>query len=163
MPLEDYLLEEEKILSYLSLEGGLKLVATDYRVVRYEQIGRTEAFLDLPYHTITSIGTLQERVTHYKLVVGGLALMLLSVILLLALPLPLFLRDVSMILLVIGIILALIGAFWKETKLSLELRGKEIPDYGERNPWVLNLAKMIGKPEDLAKFTKTVREQINRQ
>lgn len=163
MALNDYLNEKEKVLSEVSFLGGsLQIVATNQRVFRYEQ-GKNEAFLDLPYGVITSVGIQLERITHYDWIVGGIFLILLDLFLNMCLPYEfrvLVPDTLYLILLLVGITLIGVGALWKETKSRLEFRGKEIPNYGESDPWVLDLEKMSEEADVLYDFTKTVHEQL---
>jgi len=147
LSIEEYLLEDEKILCQCS---GLnyKFYATNKRIIKHAITGPFGAqdFYEIPYNEITSLSLETKRNNSYF----GIGLILItSGIIIYAIP-QMFLSSILMIM--GGSILLVIGIIYPQRKLKL------IGPNLKTKIWTLNYPN----PTQAAKFIRTVKQQLNK-
>lgn len=151
--LEDYLIEGERIQCTLEVSKTLKVVATDQRVIRYEQHKKVEDFLDLSYGAIVSVGAHVVKKTRYWLIAAGIFFLVLCGLYGGAARID----EVTILLIGIGIALILGGIFSKKAKWRLVLLGNTIKE----GLWMFEVSKPTKELSGLFNFIRIVRKNVN--
>lgn len=141
MPIDDFLLRDERILASARATSNATLYATNKRIIMYEKAFFKEKMDSLSYPHI--VGASLESESYVWLAILGVILAIVGA----------FIRSIGILFIVFGIIAILVGVFYRRAWYQLKvagLTGKELSHWRTANAG-----------EDAKTFARFIQDQIS--